>query len=199
MRQLFDDYADRFDHALVDKLDYRAPQLLADALARTIERRGGLAVMDVGCGTGLAAPLLKPYAARLDGVDLSPAMVARAAERGLYDELVVGELVSVLRDRAEAYDLVVAADVLVYLGDLEPVMRAARAALKPGGAFAFTVERTGDAETYLLGPKQRYAHAADYVAGTAALAGFAVALLEEAVPRRDGGHDVPGLVVVLRA
>jgi predicted TPR repeat methyltransferase len=199
VRQLFDDYADRFDHALVHKLDYCAPQLLADALARCIDRRGGLAIMDAGCGTGLAAPVLKPFAARLDGVDLSSAMVERAAERSLYDELVVGELVGTLASRACTYDLVVAADVLVYLGDLEPVMRAARAALKPGGSFAFTVEKADGIESYVLGPKQRYAHAADYVCGTAALAGFTVTLLENAVTRRDAGQDVPGLVVVLKA
>jgi predicted TPR repeat methyltransferase len=198
VRQLFDEYADRFDQALVEKLDYCAPQLLADALARTVDRRGGLAIMDAGCGTGLAAPALKPYANRLDGVDLSQAMVARAAERQLYDELVVGELVGTLLQRPASYDLVVAADVLVYLGDLDPVMRAAHVSLKPGGTFAFTVEKAQDAATYMLGAKQRYAHAAGYVADTAAAAGFSVALLEDAVTRRDGGRDVPGLVVVLR-
>lgn len=198
VRQLFDDYADRFDQSLVEKLEYCAPQVLADALARTVDRRGGLAVMDAGCGTGLAAPVLKPYASRLEGVDLSPAMVERAAERDLYDELVVGELVGTLTDRPAAYDLVVAADVLVYLGDLAPVMQAARTALKPGGSFAFTVEKAEDAASYMLGAKHRYAHAAAYVADTAQAAGFTVALLEDAVTRRDGGRDVPGLVVVLR-
>lgn len=198
VRQLFDDYADRFDQSLVEKLEYCAPQLLADALGRTVDRRGGLDIMDAGCGTGLAAPVLKPYARRLDGVDLSPAMVARAAERDLYDELVVGELVGTLEERPARYDLVVAADVLVYLGDLGPVMRAARTALRPGGAFAFTVEKAKDAATYMLGAKQRYAHAAAYVADTAGAAGFAVALQEDAVTRRDGGRDVPGMVFVLR-
>lgn len=199
VRQLFDEYAGHFDQSLVEKLDYCAPQLLADALARTIDRRGGLSIMDAGCGTGLAAAALKPYASRLDGVDLSPAMVARAAERRLYDDLAVGELVGTLSGRTESYDLVVAADVLVYLGDLYPVMRAARAALKHGGTFAFTVEKAEDSGTYVLGAKQRYAHAAGYVAAAAAEAGFTVALLEDAVTRRDGGREVPGLVVVLHA
>jgi predicted TPR repeat methyltransferase len=198
VRQLFDDYADKFDHALLNKLDYCAPQLLADALARTVDRRGGMAVMDAGCGTGLMGPELKSYATRLDGVDLSPAMVARAGERGLYDELVVGDLVKTLTARPASYDLVVAADVLVYLGDLEPVMAAIRLALKPGGSFAFTVEKTDQAETYALGPKQRYAHSPGYIRACAEAAGFEVALQEDAVTRRDGGQDVPGMVVVMR-
>lgn len=198
VRQLFDDYADRFEHSLVEKLDYRAPQVLAACLLRTLGPVADLTVMDAGCGTGLAAPVLKPLAARLDGVDLSQAMVAKAALRGLYDELVVGELVDTLNARPAAYDLVVAADVLVYLGDLEPVMDAVRTALKPGGAFAFSVEKTKDTETYLLGPKQRYAHSADYITQRAEAAGFQVLLLEDAVTRRDGDQDVPGLVAVLK-
>ncbi|HSV29503.1 MAG TPA: methyltransferase domain-containing protein, partial [Candidatus Omnitrophota bacterium] len=196
--QLFDDYADKFDAALVEKLDYRAPALLADALRRTLGEVSGLQVMDAGCGTGLAAPVLRPLAAWLEGVDLSPAMVAKARQRGLYDELREGELVQALSDSATHFDLVVAADVLVYLGDLEPVMRAARKALAPGGAFAFTVERCDDVETYVLGAKSRYAHAEGYVRKVAEQAGFTVALLEQAVTRRDAGADVPGLVAVVR-
>lgn len=197
VRQLFDDYADTFDAALVDKLDYRAPALLSDAMKRALGPLKDLVVMDAGCGTGLAAPVLRGLAARLDGVDLSPAMVAKARERVLYDHVVEGELVAVLRDRPARYDLIVAADVLVYLGDLEPVMNAARAALKEKGAFAFTVERSDEVETYVLGAKSRYAHAVQYVRRAAESAGFTVALLEKAVTRRDSGTDVPGLVAVL--
>lgn len=199
VRQLFDDYASRFDKALVENLDYRAPQVLADALARALGETGDLTVMDAGCGTGLAAPVLRPLAARLEGVDLSPAMVDKARERGLYDGLAVGDLVTLLARRTAEFDLVVAADVLVYLGDLGPVLAAARAALKPGGTFAFTVEKTDGTETYLLGAKQRYAHAGGYVRDRAAESGFQVLLMEDAVTRRDGGQDVPGLVAVLRA
>lgn len=198
VRQLFDDYAETFDRALVDKLDYRAPALLAEAMARALGPVTELDVLDAGCGTGLAAPVLRPLAARLDGVDLSAGMVEKARQRGLYDGLAVGELVATLLSRPAAYDLVVAADVLVYLGELEPVMAAAAAALKPGGAFAFTVERTEQAASYALGPKQRYAHAPAYVRAEAEAAGFRVELMEDAVTRREAGQDVPGLVAVAR-
>ncbi len=198
VRQLFDDYAEKFDAALVDKLGYRAPALLADALSRTLERKRDLDVLDAGCGTGLAAPVLRPLAARLDGVDLSPSMVDKARQRGLYDDLAVGELGAALTRRPERYDLVAAADVLVYFGDLGPVLSAAHAALRPGGVFAFTVERAEDCSSYVLGSKNRYAHAPDYVRALAEAAGFQVALAEPAVTRQEAGADVPGLVVALR-
>lgn len=198
VRQLFDDYADSFDAALVDRLGYRAPALLAEALARTLECRQGLAVLDAGCGTGLAGPVLRPLAARLDGIDLSPAMVEKARQRGLYDHLDEAELVAALTARPDFYDLVMAADVLVYFGDLGPVLRAAHASLRPGGHFAFTVERADDSPSYQLGPKNRYAHAPGYVEMHAAAAGFSVRVMEQAATRQDAGEDVPGLVVVLR-
>jgi predicted TPR repeat methyltransferase len=198
VRQLFDDYAEKFDTALVEKLAYRAPALLAAALAKALDRKQGLDVLDAGCGTGLAGPVLRPLAARLDGIDLSGAMVEKARQRNLYDRLEVGELVAGLMRHACAYDLVVAADVLVYFGDLEEVMVATFQALRPGGVFAFTVERAEDCSSYLLGAKNRYAHAPDYVEAMAAAHGFAVLSLEHASTRQEGGTDVPGLVVVLR-
>ena len=197
VRQLFDDYADRFDAALLDSLDYRGPALLADALGRTLGPRVGLSVLDAGCGTGLTAEVLRPWAATLDGVDLSPAMVAKARRRGLYDSLHEGDLGEFLARRPECYDLIVAADVMVYLGDLAPVLAAARLALRAGGALAFTVEKAEGIGSYILGAKHRYAHAVDYIRSQGEFAGFAVALLEDAVTRKDGGQDVPGLVTVL--
>lgn len=196
VRELFDDYADSFDRSLVGGLGYRAPEELAGALRRVLGPVTGLDVFDLGCGTGLMAPVLKPLAARLDGIDLSPAMVAKAAERGLYDDVREGELVGMLTGRPGRYDLITAADVLVYVGDLAPVMAAAHQALKPGGAFAFTVEKT-TAGTYELGPKNRYRHALDYVRKMAEAAGFRVALLDDAVIRNEAGNQDPHMVAVM--
>ncbi|KIL99652.1 hypothetical protein CCC_03824 [Paramagnetospirillum magnetotacticum MS-1] len=198
VRQLFDDYAVNFDAALVEKLAYRAPALLAQALEKVLDGRKDLIVLDAGCGTGLAAPVLRPLAARLDGIDLSGAMVDKARSRGLYDGLEVGELVAGLKRHPQAYDLVVAADVLVYFGGLEEVMAATAEALKPGGIFAFTVERADDCASYVLGAKNRYAHAHAYVEAVALDQGFQVTYAEKASTRQEAGEDVPGLVVVLR-
>ncbi|MBR9971293.1 tetratricopeptide repeat protein [Magnetospirillum sulfuroxidans] len=198
VRQLFDEYADRFDSVLVNALEYRGPALLADALARCLERTEGMTVLDAGCGTGLAAPVLRPLALTLDGLDLSPAMVAKARERGLYDHLHEAELEEFLNISPDRYDLIAAADVIVYMGNLTPVLAAARNALRDDGVLAFTLEKAEDSDSYMLGAKHRYAHGPRYVREQADFAGFAVALLEDAVTRKDGGVDVPGMVVVLR-
>ncbi len=198
VRQLFDDYADRFDSALVGALDYRGPALLAEALDRSLDRKQDLVVLDAGCGTGLAAPVLRPLAATLHGMDLSPAMVAKAKQRQIYDALFEADLESYLNRHPDGYDLIVAADVMVYLGDLSAPLAAARNALHDGGTLAFTLERTEDSESYMLGAKHRYAHSRKYVAQQAEHAGFTVDVLEDAVTRKDGGEDVPGLLVVLR-
>jgi len=157
-----------------------------------------LVVLDAGCGTGLAAPTLRPLAATLHGLDLSPAMVAKARQRRLYDALYEADLENYLNRHPESYDLIVAADVMVYLGDLSAPLAAARNALHDGGTLAFTLERTEESESYMLGAKHRYAHSRKYVAQQAEHCGFKIELLEDAVTRKDGGEDVPGLLVVLR-
>lgn len=198
IRRMYDDYAERFDDSLQQGLGYRGPQILGEILTRRLGEQAALAVLDVGCGTGLAAPVLRPLAARLDGVDLSGEMIERAAARGLYDGLHQGDLVAFLDGHAGQFDLIVAADVLIYLGNLGPVFAAVRHALRAGaGTFAFTVETLADCPSYVLGPKGRYAHGADYVRHQAEMAGFAVTVMEDASIRREAGSDVPGLVVVL--
>lgn len=203
VRRLFDDYADRFDRSLVDTLQYRTPGLIVDAIraADAWEPPGRRDVIDLGCGTGLLGELLRPTAGRLVGVDLSPRMVDKARERGLYDELVVGDVVEALAARPAAFDLVAAADVFVYLGDLGPVFRAAAAALRPGGLFAFSVEFLDDASGpagYRLGPSRRYAHSPAYVRRVAGESGLIEVGTARAGLRLEKGQEVEGLVVVLR-
>jgi len=157
----------------------------------------GLSVLDLGCGTGLCGPLFRPLAATLAGVDLSPAMIDKARRRGVYDRLEVGDLVTALRRAPGAADLLVAADVLVYVGDLAPVLSAAAAALRPGGLFAFSVEEHSGAGFTLL-PTRRYAHSAEYVNSEAARVGLEVIHLHGAIARTENGRDVPALIIILR-
>ncbi|BAI72052.1 methyltransferase [Azospirillum sp. B510] len=203
VRALFDRYADRFDQDLVGKLGYAAPDLLRSAVDRLMPAAAGLRILDLGCGTGLAGVSFRSLAAHLAGVDLSPRMVEKARQRALYDDLTVGDVVEAMERTAGGWDLLVAADVLVYLGDLVPVFAAAARALPVGGRFAATVERlpagpeTQATESFVLGATRRYAHAESYVRETAEAAGFTVRLMEPCTPRREKGVPVPGLLFVV--
>ncbi|WP_029557937.1 methyltransferase domain-containing protein [Xanthobacter sp. 91] len=203
VRTLFDQYADRFDTALREKLAYRGPELLLEAVRAACATQGRDvrfgAALDLGCGTGLAGVLFAPLVERLDGVDLSPAMLEKARALGLYAALEAGEMGAALGAMpAGGLDLVLAADALCYVGDLAPIFHAARAALAPGGLFAFTLE-THEGEGVLLRETLRYAHGEDYVRTLAAEAGLTVVLLERASTRSEKGVPVPGLVGVLAA
>lgn len=203
VRTLFDQYADRFDTALREKLAYRGPELLLEAVRAACDALGRElrfgAALDLGCGTGLAGVLFAPLVERLDGVDLSPAMLEKARAVGLYATLEAGEMAAALGAvPAGSLDLVIAADALCYVGELGPIFRAARAALGPGGLFAFTLE-THEGEGVLLRETLRYAHGEEYVRALAAEAGLAVVLLEQASTRSEKGVPVPGLLGVLAA
>ena len=164
------------------------------ALGRPCAFAAGL---DLGCGTGLAGVLFRDRVEKLDGVDLSPAMLAKAAALGLYARLEEAELGSALAAAAPAsFDLIIAADTLCYVADLAPVFAEARRVLAPGGLFAFTLE-THDGDGVLLRDTLRYAHAAALARDLAATAGLAVVLLDEASTRSEKGVPVPGLVCVL--
>ncbi len=198
VRALFDAYAPRFDAHLVGALAYRGPAVILAALDAVVPGRTFPVVLDLGCGTGLMGEALRDRAGTLAGCDLSPAMVAAARAKEVYDRLAVAELAAFLdAEPPGGADLAVAADVLVYVGDLAPVFAAAARALAPGGLLAFTVQE-GAGEGASLGEDDRFAHAAATVHDLARAHGLAVALSELASTRRDRGVDVPGRVVVLR-
>lgn len=194
VRDLFDGYAGRFEKSLVEGLGYRVPQDLAALLAEHAPGRHFATALDLGCGTGLMAPLLRPVAARLEGVDLSAAMVEGARAKGLYDALAVAELVTDLEARlAAAIDLAVAADVFCYLGDLSPTFGQVARVLVPGGLFAFSVEALApeeSAEPWCLRDSLRYAHAPTHVEALARATGFVPLAMRPSVGRRDRGRDV---------
>lgn len=198
VKSLFDDYADNFDKHLMGTLKYRGPALVGAAARRVAGTAPPADVVDLGCGTGLCGPLLRPLAARLVGVDLSDAMLERARAVGCYDELVCADLVAWLDGQTAAWDLAVVADVLVYVGDLDAVFAALRRALRPGGACVGSVEAAPGTH-YVLKPTRRYGHSLPYLEATAARHGLAVEATEAAVLREDSERDVDGHVLVLRA
>ena len=198
VRELFDQYAPRFDADLEGRLGYRTPGLLAALLAEAgVAADGSRRVLDLGCGTGLSGVALKPFAARLEGLDLSPRMLAEARQRGLYDALHEADLLDWLPGRRAAFELVAAADVLNYLGDLAPALAAMAGALVPDGIAAFSLE-AGEAAPYALGPGLRYRHAPAHVLSLADSAGFALLARRAAVLREERGEPVLGELLVLR-
>jgi predicted TPR repeat methyltransferase len=195
VRHLFDQFSTDYDERMLGQLAYQAPQTLRELAGFVIPGRTGLAILDLGCGTGLSGAAFKDRAATLDGVDLSPAMIAKARARGVYDALAVADIESGLG--VARYDLVVAADTLVYLGDLDAAMRAVFAALKPDGLFLFTVEaKSGDG--YELGPKRRWRHSEIYLRALAATHGFGVAGFMACVPRTEAHAAVNGFAIALK-
>ena len=198
VREEFDDFADSFDKTL-ERLNYQTPQLLADLLASKLgPGASDDLVLDAGCGTGLCGPLLRPRARQLIGVDLSPNMLAEARKRMVYDELCGEELVRYLQARQAAFDLIVSADTLVYFGPLQDVCEAAAQALRPAGAFAFSLEKLEDegAQRFRLNPSGRYSHSRAYVESCLRGAGFVIDALEEGVLRTEMQNDVAGLIVL---
>jgi predicted TPR repeat methyltransferase len=197
VRGLFDNYASHFDESLVGNLHYRPGNLVDLALPFFGEARAALDVMDIGCGTGLCGPLVRPYARQLIGVDLAPRMLERAGARGCYDVLVESDAAAALDARPGSFDLIVAADVFAYIGDLAVILRAAQSALRRGGMIAFSAEAEGDETTYRLRSTSRYAHGAPYIRRVAAVARLRERAFQETLLRRQNGEPVAGFLFVL--
>jgi predicted TPR repeat methyltransferase len=200
VRALFDQYAPKFEAALVDDLGYRGPALLFKAVltARNAVRKPAFfkRALDLGCGTGLAAAEFAKEVDHFIGIDLSPRMIEKARSTGLYEHLEVADMLEGLRRRPNASaDLVIAADAMVYLAELVPVLREVERVLVSGGLLAFTVE-THNGVDVILGEAVRYAHGAAYVRRSIGDAGLTLSLLEDSSARNEDNVPVPGLVVV---
>ena len=197
----FDRFAESFDEHL-DALDYRAPDLVIEAIRREYGiARSHLSILDAGCGTGLCGPLLQPFARHLIGVDLSSGMLSKARDKCVYDELVQGELTEFLRSHPESYDLIACVDTLVYFGDLSRFFRAAAQALLPGGLLAFSIEKAGRSAIgtgFEVNMRGRYAHTADYLKETLKESGLSVRSLSLSTLRMEAGQAVEGMVVVAK-
>ncbi|HSW04202.1 tetratricopeptide repeat protein [Aquabacterium sp.] len=201
VRALFDSYAQDFETHLVQTLHYRAHALVVQAAQAALLPGPGLlsSALDLGCGTGLCGPLLRPLARQLTGVDLSPTMLARSAERAVYDDLVQADIAEHLQHTPRRHALVVAADVFIYIGDLDAVFAGVRRVLQAGGVFAFSVEATGDEHGWQLRRSFRYAHSERYLRALSAAHGFELLALQTASLREEQRQAIEGRIVCLRA
>lgn len=198
---LFDQYASKFESSLVGKLGYRVPEMLdgllaAEMTALGIERfeRG----LDLGCGTGLMGARMRTKVGYLEGIDISAAMIAETARKGIYDRLDKLELVAALSARRADADLMTAADVFIYCGDLKPVLAALVPALRPGGLVAFSLEAHDGEEAVFLRPSLRYAHGIKATRDVLVVAGLEILRFQTVVLRLDRGAPINGMLVVAR-
>lgn len=194
----FNDYAKTFDEHLLKKLSYRGPELLFDAVC---EVRGALLqkmdILDLGCGTGLSGAAFKRLANTLSGIDLAAAMIEEAKKRNIYDRLAVANIQTALTWMEDKFDLVLACDVLIYVGDLRNVFESTIPHLRPRGYFAFTIE-LADCKNYELRPTRRYVHSEPYIRELARQNKLSVAYMKQAVLRTEHEQPVQGLIVVLQ-
>lgn len=194
---LFDDYAATFDRHLVDDLKYQAHTVLVEGL-RALGGRRYRSALDLGCGTGLCGPLLEPIVERLEGVDLSGRMIERArALECVYDRLVHADIAKHLRTTDRRHDLVLAADVFIYIGDLRSVFHGVQRVTEAGAMFCFSVELAQDDRDFELLPSLRYAHSERHVRELATRHGFDIVQMLRRPIREDQRQPVHGLFVYL--
>jgi predicted TPR repeat methyltransferase len=197
VEKYFDDFAENFDEYLVEKLEYKTPEIINQSVRSLINPENKeLDVLDLGCGTGLCGPLFRGLARTLIGNDLSEMMLEKAKDRDVYDELVSGDMVSLLNASSDAFDLIIAVDVFVYIVDLAPIFLASAKALRAGGLFAFSLEADEEGESFVLRPSGRYAHSMSYIRRLMDIADLQELSLESCVLRKDMNLPVNGYICV---
>jgi predicted TPR repeat methyltransferase len=197
IQQLYSRFSSFYEKNMCEELGYGAPEYLHGLVEAMIGDRGGLDVLDLGCGSGLAGVCFKPSATVLTGVDLSPEMVELARARNLYDRLEVAEITDWLDRAQQQFDLIVSCDCFIYFGDLGQIVVPVSKLLRPGGVFAFTAEKSGR-YPFALTDSGRYQHHPDHVCEVAASAGLRIERLEESFLRMEYGDEVTGLFAVLQ-
>ncbi|ATU92808.1 class I SAM-dependent DNA methyltransferase [Phyllobacterium zundukense] len=197
VESLFDAYAPTFETALLDRLDYRVPELLAVAIKAAASGTHFRSALDLGCGTGLMGPYVRAETDHLAGMDLSEAMLQKAAEKQIYDSLAKGD-VNQLDALPHSADLVIAADVFVYVGDLDRAFANVARILAPDGLFAFSVENHAGEDELILQPSLRYTHSERYVRRLLAEHSMTPLSVGREAIRLDRGEPLQGLIVVAK-
>ncbi len=199
VEETFDAYAGRFDRHLTGQLQYTVPQALQEIVASVVGEGGQLErMLDLGCGTGLAGEAFRPMARQLHGIDISAGMLAQAGAKNLYDLLEQEDIVVWLERCRRRYDLIIATDVFVYIGRLDPIFAALDRCAAPGALLGFSIERCDEGQDYLLRPSGRYAQSPAYVERLAAEHGWTILTHRSHGIRREEGEWIAGDLYLLR-
>jgi predicted TPR repeat methyltransferase len=194
VRRIFDQCAGTFEKTLVKDLEYKTPELLFRLVHPFLKEE--MRVLDLGCGTGLGGQFYRPNAKLLIGVDISEKMLQKAAQKNIYDDLMVFDILQDWRF-PQPFDLIYSSDVFVYFGNLDPILRSASSYLVGGGIIAFSVEKLADSNAgYRLFPSGRYAHAPTYIDACLKENGFEPMEVTESVIRKQSGEAVGGILIV---
>lgn len=193
---LFDQNADMFDYILVDQLGYDVPLQLREQLLEEFPGRNFDTMLDLGCGTGLSGDALDDLANEKWGVDLSENMIEIAHEKGDYQRLFVGDVVDFLTTATTKWDLIVATDVLPYMGEIDVFFREVAKCLTKNGVFGFSTETLATSEfnglSYKVGPHQRFAHSQNYIESELTKQDIQCVSIKDIVVRAEQGQPVPG-------
>jgi len=199
MRHLFDDFASHYDDTMLNKLGYQAHFHLRELADRVLpQRERGWRVLDLGCGTGLVGEAFGDLArgGRVDGIDLAPRMIEAARSRGVYDDLTLGDIESILAAPGRSYDLILAADTMIYIGDLTNVFSGVARRLEQGGFYLFAVESM-PGSSWEQSPMNRFRHSEAYLRRLAEQSGFTITGFVAAAPRQEANQPVEGFAVAL--
>jgi len=198
VKNLFDDYAERFDDSLVKQLQYKLPFLIKELILKLDPPRNKFErVIDLGCGTGLTGKELRDISNNLTGIDISSNMVAKTRELGVYDHLFVGDIVDILGSSKEKYDLFIALDVFIYIGELTKIFKTVRQCCNKNALFIFSIE-TQEEDGYSLLKSARYSHSEGYILKTAS-DGFKLIKSQEVNLRKQKESWIKGKIFFLQA
>ena len=198
IKNLFDDFAERFDDSLVEGLQYRLPFLVKDLILKLHTTKSKFEkAIDLGCGTGLSGKGLRDISNNLTGIDISENMVAKARELDVYDSLIVGDIVDTLSSSQEKYDLFIALDVLIYIGAVKSIFNAVRNCCNKNAFFIFSVE-TQEEDGYSLLKTARYSHSESYILNSASER-FKLIESQEVNLRKEKEGWIVGKIYILQA
>ena len=198
VKNLFDDYAERFDDSLVKQLQYKLPFLIKELILKLDPPRNKFErVIDLGCGTGLTGKELRDISNNLTGIDISSNMVAKTRELGVYDHLFVGDIVDILGSSKEKYDLFIALDVFIYIGELTKIFKTVRQCCNKNALFIFSIE-TQEEDGYSLLKSARYSHSEGYILKTAS-EGFILIKSQEVNLRKEKEGWIKGKIFIMQA
>ncbi|MDA8961788.1 tetratricopeptide repeat protein [Congregibacter sp.] len=195
-RAVFEDYAANFEKHLTEALEYAIPSKIPSLLEKLDGENAWYSqALDLGCGTGLVGSQIRSYCEHLTGVDVAPAMLDKATEKAVYDELLLGDVTSMLKVGDSSYDLIVCADVLIYIGALEEVFQGVAQRSNPGVRFVLSTELL-EGQDLKLQKSGRFAHSSDYVQRCAKDAGLSLLHKEDIPLRKERGEWLPGELFV---